>query len=101
GVMALIRIPRYIQPSDFRENSFCILLETVQDPGNLGSILRSAAAAGVQNVFLSAGCVDGWSPKVLRAGMGAHFSLKIYENVDSIQIARRFNGNIVATALAA
>jgi len=101
GVMALIHIPRYIQPSGFHENSFCILLETIQDPGNLGSILRSAAAAGVQNVFLSTGCVDGWSPKVLRAGMGAHFSLEIHENVDLVQIAHRFNGNIVATTLTA
>jgi TrmH family RNA methyltransferase len=50
-----------------------VLLEDIQDPGNLGTILRSAAAAGVYDVFLSKGCVDVFSPKVLRAGMGAHF----------------------------
>lgn len=100
GIMALIHIPQHVQYIDFNESSFYIMLEIIQDPGNLGSILRSAAAAGVQDVFLSAGCADSWSPKVLRAGMGAHFSLKIHENVDLVQTARRFNGNIVATTLA-
>ena len=48
------------------------MLEDVQDPGNIGSILRSAAAAGVTEIYLSTGCVHAWSPRVLRAGMGAH-----------------------------
>ncbi|MXS85976.1 RNA methyltransferase [Nitrosomonas sp. HPC101] len=100
GIMALIRIPRHTQLAGSYENSFCILLEAIQDPGNLGSILRSAAAAGVKDVFLSAGCADGWSPKALRAGMGAHFFLRIHENADLVQVACRFNGNVMATVLA-
>lgn len=99
GMMTLIRIPQHVQCIDPQEGSFCIMLDTIQDPGNIGSILRSAAAAGVQDVFLSVGCADSWSPKVLRAAMGAHFSLKIHENVDLVQTACRFNGNIVATML--
>ena len=99
GILALIDIPRHRLSADTYQNSFSILLEGIQDPGNLGSILRSAAAAGVEDVFLSSDCADAWSPKALRAGMGAHFSLRIYENVDLIQVARQFSGNVVATTL--
>lgn len=59
-----------------------VLLDNVQDPGNVGSILRSAAAAGIKQVYCSAGTAFCWSPKVLRAAMGAHFVLDIFENVD-------------------
>ncbi len=59
-----------------------VLLDGLQDPGNLGSILRTAAAAGIRRVFCSAGTVAAWSPKVLRAGMGAHFVLEIVEEAD-------------------
>lgn len=74
----------------------CVVLENIQDPGNLGSILRSAAAAAVPHVFLSRGSVFAWAPKVVRAGMGAHFSLSIYEDVEPGEIARAFRGTIVA-----
>ncbi|WP_174874073.1 TrmH family RNA methyltransferase [Vogesella oryzae] len=60
----------------------CIMLDDIQDPGNLGTILRCAAAANVREVFLSKGCVDVYSPKVMRAGMGAHFFLNIHEAQD-------------------
>lgn len=59
-----------------------IVLEDIQDPGNLGTILRTAAATGVTNVVLSPGCASPWSPKALRAGMGAQFSLHIREDAD-------------------
>jgi len=65
---------------------FALLVEDIQDPGNLGSILRSAAAAGCDAVFLSPGCADAWSPKVLRAGMGGHFVLSILESADLIEV---------------
>lgn len=98
GVMALIHIPQSVFVDGY-ENSFCIMLETIQDPGNLGSILRSAAAAGIKDVFLSADCADSWSPKTLRAGMGAHFFLGIHENTNLVQIATQFKGVVIATAL--
>ena len=50
-----------------------LVLDSLQDPGNLGTILRSAGAAGDTAVWLTEGCVDVYSPKVVRAGMGAHF----------------------------
>lgn len=51
--------------------------DAVRDPGNLGSMLRTACAAGVQAVFLPPGSVDAFSPKVVRSGMGAHFRLPV------------------------
>jgi TrmH family RNA methyltransferase len=77
-----------------------LLLEDIQDPGNLGTILRSAAASGVNQVFLSAGCVDVYSPKVLRAGMGAHFALMIHEQADLLAELQGFNGIRLVTSLA-
>jgi len=56
---------------------FVLILDEIKDPGNMGTILRTAAAAGVQLVITTPGCVDVYSPKVLRAGMGAHFTLPI------------------------
>ncbi|GAB0198187.1 rRNA methyltransferase 3, mitochondrial [Grus japonensis] len=59
-----------------------LILDNIRDPGNLGTILRSAAGAGCEKVLLTKGCVDPWEPKVLRAGMGAHFRLPIITNLD-------------------
>ncbi|NXC00713.1 MRM3 methyltransferase, partial [Orthonyx spaldingii] len=65
-------------------NSLPLLLicDNIRDPGNLGTILRSAAAAGCEKVLLTKGCVDPWEPKVLRAGMGAHFRVPIIASLD-------------------
>jgi TrmH family RNA methyltransferase len=97
GVLAVIAAPtpRFQCAADF-----CLLLEAVQDPGNVGSILRSAAAAGVEQVFLSTGCAFAWSPKVLRAGQGGHFHLDIFENVDLRAWASGYRGNLVAAVAA-
>ncbi len=58
-----------------------VVLDRVQDAGNVGSILRSASAFGVQQVLALKGTAALWSPKVLRAGMGAHFGLRLHESV--------------------
>jgi TrmH family RNA methyltransferase len=93
GALAIVPTPR----SEFtRAGEFCLLLEDVQDPGNVGSILRSAAAAGVAQVFLSGQCAFAWSPKVLRAGQGAHFHLEIHEGVDLASWARAYRGRVAA-----
>ncbi len=97
GILALIEQPG---PSVLPANSrFCLLLEDIQDPGNLGSMLRSAAAAGCDAVFLSKGCADAWSPKVLRAGMGGHFALSIHESADLLDVAAAFQGKLLAGSL--
>lgn len=79
----------------------CVLLEDIQDPGNLGSILRSAAAAGVDEIYLSRKCVQAWSPRVLRAGMGAHFAVSVFEDVDLEAFTGSYPGTVLAAAAAA
>ena len=65
-----------------RRAGLALVLDGVQDPGNAGTILRTAAAAGVDAVVALAGCVDLYAPKVVRAGMGAHFRLALAVDVD-------------------
>ena len=99
GILTLIDIPApAITPA---YSKFCLLLEDIQDPGNAGSILRSAAAAGCDAVYLSPGCADVWSPKVLRASMGGHFVLSIHPSADLLAVARALPGKIFATSLQA
>ncbi|MEK6747937.1 MAG: RNA methyltransferase [Pseudomonadota bacterium] len=90
GIMGLFSIPK----PPLRLHACAVLLENIQDPGNLGGLLRTAAAAGVGAVFLSAGCTEAWSPKALRAGMGAHFSLDIHEQQHLPQIAAQYTTSI-------
>lgn len=97
GLLTLIDIPRPV----ISTANFALLLEDIQDPGNLGSILRSAGAAGCDAVYLSPGCADAWSPRVLRAAMGGHFSIAINESCDILEIASRFDGRLLAASLQA
>jgi TrmH family RNA methyltransferase len=96
GLLAVIRTPD--PPSMPSGGQTCVLLDGIQDPGNLGSMLRSAAAAGVRHVFLSKGCVFAWSPKVLRAGQGAHFFLAVHEHAPLADVARAHAGSVATTA---
>ena len=72
GVAAAVPFVNW-SPDRLNEARLHIVLDSLQDPGNLGTILRSAGAAGDTAVWLTEGCVDFYSPKVVRAGMGAHF----------------------------
>jgi RNA methyltransferase, TrmH family len=74
GILAVLSTT----PLDFPKNlGFVLILDNVRDPGNLGTMLRTALAAGVDGVFLPPGNVDIYSPKVVRSAMGAHFRLPI------------------------
>jgi RNA methyltransferase, TrmH family len=86
GVIAILPIPKVEPPSGL---TLALVLDRVRDPGNLGTILRGAAAAGVELVMLTDGCADPWSPKTLRSGMGAHFRLAIETRTGWTAIARR------------
>ena len=96
GILASINIP-HLEPS--KKQNCILLLEDIQDPGNLGSILRSASASGVDLVYLSDHCADLWSPKVLRGGQGAHFHLPCIEKANFSDITKSFTGKIFATTL--
>jgi TrmH family RNA methyltransferase len=76
GVLAVVSMPDKPLPE---ECDFALVLDRVRDPGNLGTLLRTAHAAAVQAVLLTEGTVDPFNPKVVRAGMGAHFFLPIVE----------------------
>ncbi|NXL55906.1 MRM3 methyltransferase, partial [Chordeiles acutipennis] len=71
-----------------------LICDNIRDPGNLGTILRSAAGAGCEKVLLTKGCVDPWEPKVLRAGMGAHFRLPIVANLDWESLPRNLPAGV-------
>lgn len=74
GVLGVFDLPEWQLPDAL---NFALILDQLRDPGNLGSILRSAEAAGAQAALLSPGTTDAFAPKVVRAGMGAHFRLPI------------------------
>ncbi len=75
GVFCLCGFPRTLQAGviGFAPQGSCLVLENLQDPGNLGTVLRTAEALGVRRIFLLGDCCDPLSPKVLRASMGAVF----------------------------
>lgn len=80
ALLMVVERPQPAMPSWLVRSA--VVLDRLQDPGNVGSILRSAAVAGIPDIYLSRDCAGAWSPKVLRAGMGAHFHLSIFEDVD-------------------
>lgn len=94
GLLAVIETP---QDAVGALSDTVIALDGVQDPGNLGTILRTAAAAGVRDVLLGTGCAHAWAPRVLRAGMGGHFRLRIRERADLVSALKGFSGAILAT----
>lgn len=76
GLLAVLPLPSPDLPT---RPDFLLVADSVRDPGNLGALLRTAAAAGVQAVLAAPGTADPFSPKVVRAGMGAHFRLPVRE----------------------
>lgn len=93
GLLAIVPTP---VPKAKGPCRFALLLENIQDPGNLGTMLRAAAAAGVERVYLSPACAFAWSQKTLRAGQGAHFHVDIFEQSDLARIMREFEGRVIA-----
>jgi TrmH family RNA methyltransferase len=95
GVIAVFTIP---EPEAHFDPTLVLVLDRVRDPGNLGTILRSAAAAGVELVMLTHECADPWSPKSLRAGMGAQFRLMLETRSRWPEIAERAAGRQIWAA---
>lgn len=99
GVLFVVTIPSHEAPKQLTQNA--LLLEDIQDPGNMGAILRTAAAAGVTEIHSTTNSTSAWSPKALRAGMGAHFALSIYENADISELINNSTIPVLATSLEA
>lgn len=97
GILAVMAIPAPPPAPPVRNT--LVVLDGVQDPGNLGTLLRTAAAAGIGTALLTAGCAQAWSPRVLRAGMGAHFQLALVEQAPVAALLQGYPGAILATAL--
>ncbi len=93
GVAAEIGIPS----SSSRGSGATVFLEGIQDPANVGAILRSAAAFGIGRVVLDRACADPWSPRALRAGAGGHFALAIAETSDLAAEIEAFKGTVACT----
>jgi len=93
GIAAEIEIPR----GTAKEGGDVVFLEGVQDPSNIGAIIRSAAAFGIGEVVLDQACADPWSPRALRAGMGGHFELVIRQ-VARLAVAG-FDGTLLCTVV--
>lgn len=87
GPIAVVDTPRCELPESIVED--LVYLDRIQDPGNVGSILRTCAAVGVRRVAAAPGTASCWAPKVLRAGQGAHFHLEIHEDIEWAGIERR------------
>lgn len=94
GILGVIDVP---EVPDGEITGSCVMLDAVQDTGNVGAILRTAAAAGIIHVLLGQGCAGAWTPRVLRAAQGAHFSLRIREGIDLDTAVRGFRGDSLAT----
>ena len=92
GILAEIDIPPAPALDAALAGGDWLLLDGVQDAGNVGSMLRSAAAFGVAHIFLGEGCAAAWSPKVLRAAQGAHLALHIREKADLAALIGGFPG---------
>jgi TrmH family RNA methyltransferase len=88
GLLAVLPIPQLPLPAPL---DLALIVDRMADPGNLGTVLRTAAAAGVQAVFATEGSVEVTNPKVVRAAMGAHLRLPIY-TLGYPELAERLQG---------
>lgn len=97
GIVAMAAIPAMEGTPHTAVDS--VLLDGIQDPGNVGTLMRTAAAAGFRQILLSSDCAGAWSPKVLRAGQGAHFTVDIFEDADLVAFLGGFQGTAAVTSL--
>lgn len=77
-VLAVLKIPSHIALFDNIQTSLSLVLENMQDPGNMGTIIRIADWFGISNIFCSKGCVDIYNPKVLQASMGSFLRVNVH-----------------------
>lgn len=103
GVLAVLKKREFVLDEIIEQGSSLVLLDNLQDPGNVGTIVRTADAAGVSAVLMSKGCVDLYSPKVLRSTMGSVFHMPIFEGLsinETIKMLKKFGYKVIASHLA-
>ncbi|KER31196.1 hypothetical protein T265_02520 [Opisthorchis viverrini] len=96
GLLAIFEVPdpaslttRYLSHGLWRPLPATLVLNGIRDPGNMGSLLRTAASFGLSSVLVSEGSVDIWNEKVIRAGMSSHFRIPVYQNLSWREIGER------------
>jgi TrmH family RNA methyltransferase len=97
GILAVAQT--FAPAAEMDNDRDCLVLDGVQDPGNVGTLLRTAAAAGVRQALLGPGCADPWAPRTLRAGQGAQFELQIHEVGDLPAALATYRGTTIVTRL--
>ena len=92
NALAIVNIPDNITLNNF-SGSLCVALDFIQDPGNMGTIIRAAAWFGIKHIICSANCVDAFNPKTVQASMGAILQVNIfYSDLEkTLYIANRQN----------
>lgn len=88
GILAVVHFNEYKLEDILKDNNFLILLDRVQDPGNLGTIIRNADAFGANGVIVTSGCVDIYNPKTIRSTMGSIFQIPIVHMDDASEAMR-------------
>lgn len=104
GIIAICEKMNYHIDINKNDNNFFIVLDRISDPGNLGTIIRTAEALGSNGIFLSKECVDIYNPKVLRSTMGSLFHVPVYNDCDLENLFDDFSKNeikIICTHLEA
>ena len=99
GIAALVKIPESINPS-FDEMSYVLIADGISEPGNMGTIIRTAEAAGIDCIMLCRGCTDIYAPKVVRSSMGSIFRMNFcHFEYDDIAPLKASGFTVAATAL--
>jgi len=102
GIMAVVKVKHFGIDEIIREKSSLVILDTIQDPGNMGTIIRTADAAGFDGMIISKGCVDIYNPKVIRATMGSVFRMPFNfseDLTDTIKVLKSKNIRVIAAHL--
>ena len=102
GILAVVEFREYQLKDILKENNFIIVLDRVQDPGNLGTIIRTADAFGSNGVIVTSGCVDVYNPKTIRSTMGSIFQIPIVhmdDTIKALEALKSENISIISSSL--
>lgn len=104
GIMAVVRMKKFEIEDLCKGNFIIVALDGIKDPGNMGTIIRTADAAGASGILAGKGCVDVYNPKVIRSTMGSIFHLPVVEEIDlqwAVEELSKRGAKIVVTSLGA